>query len=223
MNLYKLNKSILSVQNNPEKFLNGITANALTVPQNAFVNIHGRIIATFDQLKVGDDEYWLVIDAPFVKDVLAHVERYARLSQTAIEQKDLEVFFDLTGEGAINPDEKTIAQKKGRMILANPGARRGNVSDEEFTLFRVSHNIPAMGFDFKQDEFLLNVSETDFVSFTKGCFLGQEPISKVHNRAKPTWKLVTKFEDECSTEERAKMTSKVIESGRAKGFVFVKN
>ena len=225
MKLYKLDKTVLSVKNNAEKFLNGITANSLEAPQNAFVNIHGRIIATFDQLKVGDDEYWLAIDAPYVKDVLAHVDRYARLSQTAIVQKDLEVFFDLNGEFSLNPDERAIPQKSGRLILTKPGVRKGNISDEELTLFRINHHIPMMGVDFKQDEFLLNVSEIDFVSFTKGCFLGQEPISKVHNRAKPTWKLVVKFEDESSAEKKAKMPSKVrdSQSGRMKGFVFVKN
>ncbi|MBP6344212.1 MAG: hypothetical protein KA403_09765, partial [Candidatus Omnitrophica bacterium] len=63
------------------------------------------------------------------------------------------------------------------------------------------------------------------VSYTKGCFLGQEPIAKVHNRSKPTWKLVVRPEDESSPEDQAKMTSKTRDpqSGKIIGFVFVKN
>jgi folate-binding Fe-S cluster repair protein YgfZ len=73
---------------------------------------------------------------------------------------------------------------------------------------------------------LLNVSEReDLVSFTKGCFLGQEPISKVHNRSKPTWKLVVKSAEDCPPEERSKMTSQAIDpqTKKTRGFVFVKN
>jgi len=71
----------------------------------------------------------------------------------------------------------------------------------------------------------LNVSENDFVSFTKGCFLGQEPIAKVHHRSRPTWKMVVRFEDESSVEEKVKMTSKTSDpgTGRILGFVFVGN
>jgi hypothetical protein len=55
--------------------------------------------------------------------------------------------------------------------------------------------------------------------------LGQEPISKVYNRSKPSWKLVVRFEDDCAPEEKGRMTSKMKdpETGKALGFVFVSN
>ena len=98
------------------------------------------------------------------------------------------------------------------------------VSDEEFTLFRLQNNIPLQGVDYT-DEFLLNVSEDEFVSFAKGCFLGQEPISKVHNRSRPAWKLVVRYEDECGAQEKQKMTSTVVDpkTHRRTGFIFVPN
>jgi len=79
--------------------------------------------------------------------------------------------------------------------------------------------------DYQADEFLLNIDESTYVSYTKGCFLGQEPVAKVHNRSKPTRKLVVMFEVECAPEEKPKMTSKIIDpiSGRMQGFIFVKN
>ena len=50
-------------------------------------------------------------------------------------------------------------------------------------------------------------------------------MAKVHNRSKPTWQLVVRYEDELSVEEQAKMTSKAVDpkTSRALGFVFVKN
>ena len=100
-----------------------------------------------------------------------------------------------------------------------------SVSDDEFTLFRLDHHIPLMGVDYQADEFILNVHEHDYVSYTKGCFLGQEPVAKVHNRAQPSRRLIVAFEDLCSPENAAKMTSKIIDpaSGRFKGFVLVGN
>ena len=86
-----------------------------------------------------------------------------------------------------------------------------SISDEEFTLFRLDHNIPLMGIDYQADEFILNVHEYDYVSYTKGCFLGQEPVAKVHNRAQPSRQLIVQFEDQCSPEEAAKMTSKAMD------------
>ena len=82
-----------------------------------------------------------------------------------------------------------------------------------------------MGIDYQADEFILNVHEQEYVSYTKGCFLGQEPVAKVHNRAQPSRRLIVQFEDQCSPEDAARMTSKTPDplSGRFKGFIFVSN
>jgi folate-binding protein YgfZ len=64
------------------------------------------------------------------------------------------------------------------------------VSEQEFTQYRLQQNLPLQGIDYQPDEFILNVDSGQFVSFTKGCFLGQEPVAKVHNRSKPSKKLV---------------------------------
>lgn len=176
--------------------------------QNAFVDIHGRIIATFDQLNISDEEYWLLIEAPFVEATVNHLSRYAKISGVKLEIKAESVYFDL--------------DKREYIVTAD--AITTDVTEDEFTLFRVKNNIPRQGVDYTND-FLLNVSTTNLVSFTKGCYLGQEPISKVYNRSKPTWKLIVRTEDECSPEEKAKMTSKVVDPAthRPMGFVFVKN
>lgn len=223
MRIYKTTKKVLSINNKPEQFLGGLTANSLDKPQNAFVNIHGRIIATFDQLKINDEKFLLVTEDNFVQAVLDHVNRYTRLSKTIIALENLFVYFDLDGDYKIQNSEFAIRQKQGQLILTLENLSV-SVSEEEFTLFRLKNNIPLLGVDYK-DEMLLNVSEKDFVSFTKGCFLGQEPIAKVHHRSRPTWVLKVKFEDECTPEEKSKMTSKVADSstGRVSGFVFVSN
>ncbi|HLD70229.1 MAG TPA: hypothetical protein VJA17_05635 [Candidatus Omnitrophota bacterium] len=227
MKIYKLNKAVLSVRNNPSQFLNGLTSNTLDKPKNAFLDVHGKIIAAFDQLQMNDGEFFVLIERPFVEAVLKHLERFAKLSKAVIQEKDFKVYFDLEGNYSLSfggdSNEFAIPQKRGQLIVSRKDLEN-TVSDQEFTLFRLRNNIPTHGIDY-QNEMLLNVDEEEYVSFTKGCFLGQELVAKVHNRSKPTWKLVVKYEDGHSQEQRQEMTSRMIdpETNRIFGFAFVKN
>ena len=60
---------------------------------------------------------------------------------------------------------------------------------------------------------------------TKGCYLGQEIVARVHNLGKPPKRLVVKSENECNEEEKQKMTSKCHdpETGKTSGFLLIKN
>jgi tRNA-modifying protein YgfZ len=207
MRSYKLPDIVLSIKGNASGFLNGIASNTLEAPLNAFLNQHGRIIATFRQQKISDDEFLIGVPSMAADNLLKHLERYVKLSHVNISPSAQNAFIDLD---------------TARIIWTSQD-HANSISDEEFTLFRLDHKVPLMGVDYQADEFILNVDEYDYVSYTKGCFLGQEPVAKVHNRAKPSRKLIVAFEDQYSSEDAAKMTSKVPDpaSGRIKGFLFV--
>lgn len=223
MQIYQTSKKVISVTGNADQFLNGLTTNSLDQPRNAFVNIHGRIIATFDQVKVDEDKFFLVIEADFVSRVLEHMDRYARLNKTILQEELLSVYFDLDQEYILQEKQWRIMQKHGQLVLTSKSLPV-SVTQQQFMQFRIQNNIPVLGMDYK-DEFLLNVSQTEFVSFAKGCFLGQEPLAKVHHRSKPSWILTVKAEEDCSPEQQKKMTSKTLDpiSGKVVGFVFVAN
>ncbi|MDE2214678.1 MAG: hypothetical protein KGJ61_06120 [Candidatus Omnitrophica bacterium] len=209
MRLYKLNETVLSIKGNADAFLNGLTSNTLDAPHNAFLNQHGRIIATFRQKKISGEEFLISVPAVAADNLLKHLERYAKLSHVRLEAGPQKVYMDLD-----------TAQ-----TVWGPQGHAGDVTDDEFTLFRLDHQMPLMGIDYQADEFILNVHELDYVSYVKGCFLGQEPVAKVHNRSRPTRKLIVQDELRCSAEEASQMTSKALDpkSGRIKGFVFVSN
>ncbi len=223
MRFYKLQKVALKISNNPAKFLNGITSNALDRPRSAFVDFHGKIVATFDQLSIDGENHLIVVEEIVLDSLMKHLERYILLSKAIVERQDCKVYFDLDGTYKKNGDAHVIPQRKGQLVLTRENLEN-TVAAEDFTLFRLQNNIPVQGIEYNND-FLLNVDESEFVSFTKGCFLGQEFLSKVHNRSKPSWKLVAKFEDDCTAEEKQKMTSKTLDPQAQKilGFVFVSN
>jgi len=206
MRLYKLNESVFSIKGNTSGFLNGITSNTPDAPQNAFLNQHGRIIATFRQKKISDVEFLISVPTITKDNLLKHLERYAKLSHVSINPISQSTYIDLDTAQTVWP----------------PQDHANSISDEEFTLFRLKNNIPLMGVDYQAGEFILNVHEQDYVSYTKGCFLGQEPVAKVHNRAQPSRRLVVEYEDRCSPQEAAQMTSKITDpkTGRPKGFIF---
>jgi folate-binding protein YgfZ len=207
MRLYKLPDTVLSIKGNASGFLNGIASNTLEAPLNAFLNQHGRIIATFRQKKISGDEFLISVPSIAKENLLKHLERYVKLSHVSIAPSDQSTFINLD-----------TAQ-----IIWTSEDHADSISAEEFTLFRLDHKVPLMGVDYQADEFILNVDEYDYVSYAKGCFLGQEPVAKVHNRAQPSRKLIVVFEDQCSSQEAAKMTSKVPDpvSGRIRGFKFI--
>lgn len=210
MRYYQLPSRVIQVKGNAAGFINGLSSNALDKPRNAFLNLHGRIIATCWQQRISDEEFYLVVPQVAVEVLLQHLNRYAKLSRAQIMTTDLKAYMDLDA-----PQNLVITLETKTPL----------VSEEEFTLFRLKTGLPLMGVDYQADEFILNVHEHDYTSYTKGCFLGQEPVAKVHNRSKPTRKLIVKYADECSEEEKLKITSQMKDpaNSRLMGFVFVKN
>lgn len=223
MRIYLTSQQVLSFRKQGvADFLNGLTANDMDAPQNAFLSIHGRIVAACAQIAISQEEYQLVVGQDYVRPLLEHLDRYIKLGGIKVAELPRRVYHDL--DNTFQPaDAGIIPLPAGRLVLTEEAAEP-TVSEQEYTLFRLHHKLPLQGIDFR-DEMLLNVDTSRMVSFTKGCFLGQEPISKVHNRSKPTWRLAVKAVDVCSPEELAKMTSRTMDPADQKeyGFVFEKN
>jgi folate-binding protein YgfZ len=64
------------------------------------------------------------------------------------------------------------------------------VGEEAYDVLRVEAGIPRYGIDFTEDNLLLEVGLPDAVSFTKGCYLGQEVVERIRSRGHVNKKLV---------------------------------
>ncbi len=221
MGCLRLEKRVLEFTGGAGEFLNAITTNRMEAPQNAFVDVKGRIVATFDQALIGEDTYAVVIGAPFLERVKTHLKKYLALSETTMHENDFHVYFDSEGGYKAGPGEFQVPQKKGSLI-ATPANLEVTWTRDEFTLFRLVNAIPLQGIDF-DEEMLLNVDETTYVSYEKGCYLGQEIIARVHFRSRPPKRLVVKTEEDSTPDEQKRMTSRMRDpfSGKVFGFVFV--
>ena len=203
------NKAVLKFGNHPEEFLKNFSTNTPDSPKNAFVNIEGRIVATFDQTVLENGDVQVVMERQFVGRLKNHLDRYIKLTDATLEETEANVYMDL------NKDPKPIITREKLEACA---------PDSEFTLFRLKNNLPIQGIDY-DEEMLLNLDDENLVSYTKGCYLGQEVVARVRFRSKPPKKLVVKFEAECTQDESLRMTSKALDlkTGKTLGFVFVRN
>ena len=224
MRIYQLSKKLLRLSNNVEKLLSGITTNTLDAPRNAFIDVKGKIIATVEQQRSGTDEIVLLVEFLAALQLRPHLERYRALSKTLIEDDTRPIFYDLDGTIKPPPDALVFPQTPGQIIIADevPGER---VSDEAFTCFRLDHSLPIHGLDY-HDGMLLNINqEVDYISYDKGCYLGQEIIARVHFKSRPPKRLVVANEAEVPEALRETMTSRVTDAdnGQTRGFVFLPN
>ena len=207
MKLYRCDKAVLRFYPKGADFLKGYTTNEVSAPRNAFVDLEGKIVAVFDQFKRSEDEVWAVLERKFVGRVMEHLKKYLSLTETQAEvMGSKNVYWDLEAGQLVVTDETLPA----------------DVSEEDYTLFRVKNKIPLQGADF-DDEMVLNVAEDELVSYTKGCYLGQEIVARVHYRGRPPKKLTVKKARDCSPEEARRLTSKATDraTGESYGFVFI--
>jgi folate-binding protein YgfZ len=63
------------------------------------------------------------------------------------------------------------------------------VGEEAQDILRIEAGIPRYGVDFTEDNLLLEVGLDDAVSFTKGCYLGQEVVERIRSRGHVNKKL----------------------------------
>ena len=223
MSLYRLHQTSLILKNNVAKFMKGISSNELDAPCNAFVDLSGKVIATFPQVLIGPDELLIMVATSVKEEVIAHIQKYGRLSKTLVDELSLQVYLDCHGDYLPQKGEY-VCPYMGFQMLTSAHKYAAEIDEAQFKKWRLDHHIPLHTIDY-QNEMLLNISKDQYVSYGKGCFFGQEVLARVHYKAKPPRRLQVVSASDLSPEERAKMTSlfKHAATGEERGFLFVKN
>lgn len=90
----------------------------------------------------------------------------------------------------INVEDATRVQQS----LIDAGARP--VTDETLELLRIEAGIPRYGADMNAETVVLETGLDDAVSYTKGCYIGQEIIARIHYRGHVARKLAGVLLDE---------------------------
>jgi len=208
---YKLlSKTVFRISNEALNFINPISTNDLNKPSNAFLDSFGKLIALVDQTVI-NNEIYLVVEEKYKEKLLANLNKYTRFSKSKIEELNLNVVH------FINKEINGIIIKKNigcYVLLEDLGVLGGmnEISDEVYNVIRIENKLPVQGIDFDNPMFL-ETGLIEAISFTKGCYPGQEIIARVNSRSKPVKKLVRILFDKIpeivtiNNEEVGKITS----------------
>jgi folate-binding protein YgfZ len=90
------------------------------------------------------------------------------------------------------------------------------IGEEAQNILRVEAGIPRYGVDFGEDNLLLEVGIDHAVSFSKGCYLGQEVVERIRSRGHVNKKLSGLLLD---SEEAVKSGDSIQADGKDIGYV----
>lgn len=206
---YKLMpKTVLKITGNVRRLLKGISVADDDSEKNAFINSFGKIIVLFDQLIVDDnDSLYLVINEQFETRLIEHLYKYLKLNKSRMEKTELKVIHVIpmihkieSELSELNLEGFKIKQRIGFLLLTKKASSNFDfipsdisqipeLNNEEYNSVRIENNISEQGIDFDQ-EMILNTNWNEIVSYTKGCYLGQEVMARVKNLSKPPKKMI---------------------------------
>jgi folate-binding protein YgfZ len=165
------------VSNDVESLAAGEACPALLLTAKA------RVIAPLVVLRRADDDFLLLTEPGLGEDVRAHLTRMRLRASCEIEPEEHESAIVFDGEAGFATDW--------------PGAREAldagldaTLSEEELELRRIESGVPR--WEREIDDRILpaeaGLDETH-VSFSKGCYPGQEPVARLHFRGHPNRRL----------------------------------
>lgn len=186
------------------RFLQGLLSAdlGLAVPGHAIpaalLTVKGKIVSEIIVLAPHEDgALWLAVPRALADAVQAQLEGHVIMDDVVIERTELAlglvVGVGAEGQGEVLPDGllgfAATHPLAGRLVagpaapLAAWLAAQGDALDElEFTRRRIAEARPAWAHELTPDHFPPELGFVDAVSYTKGCYMGQEPLSRIHNR-----------------------------------------
>ena len=189
------------------QFLDGLITNDMKTLEDgdqmlaAFPNAQGRLLAVVRVLRQGD-RFLFETEGATREKLFQNLFRFTYAGDFFVEDlrlkyRTFEVFGELSNLGAA----REIARFNGfafggtrslivsipvesadafRESLADAG---GTVmSDESFETIRIENGVPKYGVDMDETTIVPELALEGLISYTKGCYIGQEIIARIHFR-----------------------------------------
>jgi len=155
----------------------------------SFCNVQGRVIASaFIQER--NEQYDLILSSEIIDDLENHLQRYILRSKVLIEQSDEKTFGAYKSD--IHEDSKECRSLKNdpkRVLTLSsqvPESIDNFITSEEWIRCDIENSIAIINKE-STEKFIpqmLNLDILDAVSFSKGCYTGQEVVARVQHRGK---------------------------------------
>lgn len=181
------------------QFLNGLITNDIAAPGDgdgmraAFPNAQGRTLALVRVLRTGD-RFLIETEEATREKVFQNLFRFTFAGDFFVEDLSEQYsFFTVSGfdpeiEGAVRFDSPVgtdlfvPADEAGRFREAAAAASVGELTPEGYETLRIEAGIPLFGADFDETTIAPEIGTEGLISYTKGCYIGQEIIARIHFR-----------------------------------------
>jgi len=170
----------------------------------AICDLKGRTLCTMLIYRINECDFEIVLPYSMAALLEQHLDKYLRFSRSSLSATDKQVCHQSAPESspyAVRTIENTtqIAHPSGDVAWCICGTPRSPLDAQTALEADISAGIawiePAQSALFLPQ--VLGLERHGGVSYTKGCYLGQEVIARVHYLGKPKQQLVTlRSEDE---------------------------
>ncbi len=157
------------------RFLNGmVTSNIKTLEEGGWLrtillNHKARVLSIFDVHAHGE---FLLLSCP------------ASLSTKTMEILDRHIVMDDVELASYQTPMHTVWKSAADVWEARPvfAEAQSYSWDAEVECLRIEAGMPRYGVDVSEENFPFESKLIDLIDYEKGCFAGQEPVSRVHHR-----------------------------------------
>ncbi len=182
------------------QFLNGLVTNDVakledgTQMSAAFPNAQGRLLALVRILRRGDTFLFETEQATSEK-VFQNLFRFTYAGDFFVSNlSEKYVYFSLLGKNIPQITDETfivlpcksgvdcfVPKEKAESFKSNLGGAI-EISDDLYEVLRIENGKPLYGVDMDETTIVLETGLDEAVSFSKGCYIGQEIIARIHFR-----------------------------------------
>jgi tRNA-modifying protein YgfZ len=138
-----------------------------------------RVIAPLVVLRRSDDDFLLLTEPGLGEPVRAHLARMRLRAECEIEPEEHESVLVFAGGEGFATDWPRARERLDTAL-------EPTLSKEELELRRIEHGVPR--WEREIDDRILPAEaglDKTHVSFSKGCYPGQEPVARLHFRGHP--------------------------------------
>lgn len=158
----------------------------------AILTVKGKIVSDAIVLCGGDGTIALAVPAEIADAVLSLIDRHIIMDDVQVSLDEAQRFALVWPEG---PDAAPGVQRfvtrhpaPGVLLVGEAAALASALAGvpeaqpDAYTLHRIAAAAPAWGHEITADAFPPEVGFVAAVSYEKGCYMGQEPLARIHAR-----------------------------------------
>ena len=193
MGIIKLDAYVLLITGQDRyTFLDGLSTNKIESScSTVFTTTSAKIIDVVDVIEVGDN-LAVVGYGPYKDKVLAHLQ--PRVLQQNVTIRDITAINNVYLSTQNHPAELGITVTRSFMgwilVTSIKNSLNESMTLDQFTEYRSKNMIPYQGHEITSDVHPFNCGLEELVHEAKGCYIGQEILTRMRSRGKMGKQLV---------------------------------